>query len=293
MWLIPHGCRAGGLRSIGKLTRGAAAALAPAGEIVQRARRSGLPRTSPIQKAESALSNSNTLPWVIAVVATAIGAGAIGFFARPMIVSDAPVARPVQPQNPRDALPPGTTTERIEDWTLICTPSNEPERPICFAAQDIRTPPRDQNTPGQLLMALLAGYEGGGQRAFLVRAPLGVQLDQGLIFQMGDEQPAAFAFNACSDVSCDAQLVVPDGNFEKLEAAGSFTLGFVMADGTPVSGTVSMNGLGKAYERIIKPDVPAPTPAPAATPGAETPESAPVTGGGGDAPTPTPKPETP
>lgn len=232
------------------------------------------------------MSNSNTLPWLVAIVATAVGAGAIGFFARPYIDGTPAAPAPAQQQaaqDPRSALPPGTTTERVEDWTLICTPSNDPAKPICFAAQDIRT------DKGQLLMALLAGYEGTGQRAFLVRAPLGVQLDQGLIFQSGEDKPAAFAFTACSDVSCDAQLIIPDGNFGKLEAAGQFTLAYVMADGTPVKGTVSMKGLGKAYESIIKPD-PAPAPAEGAAPAA-TPEAAPDAGA--DAPTPSPKPETP
>ena len=72
---------------------------------------------------------------------------------------------------------------------------------------------------------------------------------------VGDEQPAAFAFSACTNISCDAQLVIPDGNFEKLEAAGEFALVYVLADGTPVKGMVSMKGLGKAYESIIKPEV--------------------------------------
>ncbi len=230
------------------------------------------------------MSNSNTLPWVIAVVATAIGAGAIGFFARPLIISEPAVQtrNQAQAQAEPQGLPPGTTTEQVDDWTLICTASSDPAKPVCFAAQDIRT------EQGQLLMALLAGYEASGKRAFVVRAPLGVQLDQGLIFQLGEEQPAAFAFMACSDVSCDAQLIVPDGNFEKLEAAGTFSLAYFMVDGTPVKGTVSMKGLGKAYERIIAPE---PQPAAAATPapGAETP----ATSGEADAPTPTPKPETP
>jgi len=235
------------------------------------------------------LSNSNTLPWLVAVIATAVGAGAIGFFARPYIdgTPAAAVAAPGQQAqpNPQATMPPGTTTTRIEDWTLICTPGQDPAAPICFAAQDIQT------DKGELLMALLAGYGPQAQRTFLVRAPLGVQLDRGLIFQMGDEQPAAFAFSACTNISCDAQLVIPDGNFEKLEAAGEFALVYVLADGTPVKGMVSMKGLGKAYESIIKPEVTAaPAPAEGATP---APEGEATPAPAGDAPTPTPKPSTP
>lgn len=226
------------------------------------------------------MANSNTLPWIVAVVATAIGAGAIGFFAHPYIAGTpaAPVpAQQAPAQQQANQLPPGTTTERYEDWSLICTASNDPAKPICFAAQDIRT------DKGQLVMALLAGYEAKGQRAFLVRAPLGVQLEQGIVFQMGEEKAAAFAFSSCSDVSCDAQLVIPDGNFGKLEAAGTFTLAYYLTDGTPVKATVSMKGLGKAYEKIIKPE-----PAPAATP-APTPAPVPEP----ETPTPSPKPTNP
>ncbi|MFT3810599.1 MAG: invasion associated locus B family protein [Micropepsaceae bacterium] len=224
------------------------------------------------------MSNSNTLPWLVAVLATAIGAGAIGFFARPYVdgptVAAAPAEAPAQEQRP--SLPAGTTSERMDDWTLICTPSNEPSKPICFAAQDIMTDDK------QLLMALLAGYDGQARRSFLVRTPLGVRLEQGLIFQMGDDKPAAFAFSSCNEVSCDAQLIIPEGNFEKLEAAGSFNLVYVLADGRPVKGTVSMKGLGKAYEKIIKPEVKEP---------AATPEAAPAPAG--ETPAPTPKPATP
>ncbi len=239
------------------------------------------------------MSNSNPLPWIAAIVLVAVGAGAGGYFARPLIDGPAPAAAPAvstaaqAAQEGRKVLPPGTTTTQVEDWTLICTPGEDPARPICFAAQDIRTQPAQGQKQGQLLLALIAGYDANGQRAFLVRAPLGVQLDQGLIFQIGEEKPIAFAFSACSDVSCDAQLIIPDGNFDKLEAAGSFTLAYIMAEGTPVKGTVSMKGLGKAYESIIKPDVaPAPTQAEGATP-----EAAPEAGD--ETPTPSPKPATP
>lgn len=231
------------------------------------------------------MANSNTLPWLVAVVATAIGAGAIGFFARPFI-DPAPTAAPQAAAQQQPQLPPGTTTEAFEDWTLICTASNDPTKPICFAAQDART------EQGQLLLAVLAGYEAGGQRAFLVRAPLGVQLDQGLVFQMGEEKAAAFAFTACSQASCDAQLIIPEGNFAKLEAAGSFTLAYLMADGTPVKATISMKGLGKAFEKIVKPE-PQPTPAaPAEGAPAEAPADA-APAGEDAAPAPTPKPTTP
>lgn len=231
------------------------------------------------------MSNSNTLPWLVAVVATAVGAGAIGFFARPMILGEAaaPAAAPQQQQAQagEPQLPPGTTTEKIEDWMLICSQTDDPAKPVCFATQDSRT------ANGQLILATLAGYNEQAQRTFLVRAPLGIQLDHGLTFQIGEEKATAFAFAACSQVSCDAQLVVPDGNFSKLEEAGAFTLAYVMGDGTPVRATISMKGLAKAYEKIIKPDV---APAPAAeTPAADPAPDAPA--GGTDAPTPTPKPE--
>lgn len=225
------------------------------------------------------MSNSNTLPWLVALLATAVGAGAIGFFARPYIEGPAAAPAPTQTptENQRQGLPPGTTSETMDDWTLICTPSKEPTKPICFAAQDILT------GQDQLLMALLAGYDSQARRSFLVRVPLGVRLEQGLIFQMGDEKPVAFAFSACNEASCDAQLIIPEGNFEKLDVAGSFNLAYVLSDGTPVKGTVSMKGLGKAYEKIIKPEVTTPPPTPEATP-AEA---------GADTPTPTPKPANP
>ncbi len=229
------------------------------------------------------MSNSNTVPWLVAVIATAIGAGAIGFFARPMILGEsaAPAAQQ-QAAGGEAALPPGTTTEKFDAWTLICSQTNDPAKPICFATQESHTP------EGQLILATLAGYNEQAQRTFLVRAPLGVQLDNGLIFQMGDDKPVAFAFSSCSQVSCDAQLIIPDGNFGKLEAAGSFNLAYMLADGTPVRATISMMGLGKAYEKIIKPEVkPAPAAdAPAATPAPDAPAA------GSDTPTPTPKPAT-
>lgn len=227
------------------------------------------------------MSNSNTLPWLVAVVATAIGAGAIGFFARPYIegVPANEVAQPRQ-DGASPALPPGVTTEAFGDWQLLCqaVPNGAD---ICFAAQDVKTP------EGQLVMNVLAGYEGKGNRAFMVRAPLGVDIAKGISFRMPTGKPIAFSFTACSQVSCDAQLEVPEDGYAKLEEAGSFELSYEIPGGDPIKAVISMKGLSDAYKKISKPQ---PAAAPAATPAPEAP--APATTGD-DAPTPTPKPSVP
>ncbi len=228
------------------------------------------------------MSNSNTVPWLVAVVATAIGAGAIGYFARPYIEGSpvGPVPQSQQQQAASGQLPPNVTTEQFGDWQLLC--QAVPDKPsICFAVQDIKTP------EGQLVLNVLAGYEAKGNRAFIVRAPLGVDIAKGVTFRMPTGKPIDFAFTACSQVSCDAQLEVPGDGFAKLEEAGSFELSYVAPGGDPVVSKISMKGLSDAFVKIVKPE-PVAAPAPAVEGPSGTPAPA-----GADTPTPTPKPATP
>lgn len=232
------------------------------------------------------MSNSSTLPWLVAVAATAIGAGAIGFFARPYI-EGTPASPPPQVQGQAPAapaadaaLPPNVTAEQFGDWQLVCQAVPNAES-ICFAVQDIKTP------EGQLVLNVLAGYEAKGNRAFIVRAPLGVDITKGVSFRMPTGQPIQFAFSACSQVSCDAQLEIPGDGFAKLEEAGSFELSYDIPGAAPIVSRISMKGLADAYTRIVKPGPAAAAPA-AGTPATETPAPADA-----DTPTPTPKPATP
>lgn len=222
------------------------------------------------------MANSNTLPWLVAVVATAVGAGAIGFFARPYIVADGQVvAQQTRPATEATReLPPNTTTEKFGAWDVLCqqVPSGTN---ICLAAYDAKT------ERGELVMNLIAGYAPNGEKTLLVRTPLGVQIDKGLSFRMPTGNPIAFAFTACSRDSCDAQLSLPEDGYKKLEEAGSFELSYEIAGAEPIKAMIPMDGLTAAYGKVTRPVPPAPaaaTPAPAA----ET-----------DAPTPTPKPSTP
>lgn len=224
------------------------------------------------------MSNSNTLPWLVAVLTTAVGAGAIGYFARPYIEGAPSAAVPEARQGEvAPTPPPGVTAETYGDWQLLCqdVPNGAP---ICFANQDIKTP------EGQLVMNVLAGYEAKGNRAFMVRAPLGVDIAKGVSFRMPTGKPIAFSFTACSQVSCDAQLEVPDDGYAKLEEAGSFELSYEIPGAEPIKAMISMKGLSDAYKKIARPQPPA---TPAATPAPVTPET------GDDVPAPTPKPSVP
>ena len=193
----------------------------------------------------------------------------------------AAVPEPLQPTQSAQAaepqLPPGATTEKIEDWTLFCQ-ADATGKKLCFATQDIRRP------EGGLLFALIAGYDVNASRTMLVRAPLGVQLDKGVEFKFGETQQDAFEFEACGNGSCDAVLTITDAGFSKLTEAGSFELAYTRGDGVRVPATVSMKGLAKAYESIEKPPAPppaAPSAAPAAVPSTPAPDGTPE---------PTPKP---
>jgi invasion protein IalB len=227
--------------------------------------------------------SSSTLPWVIALVASTVAAGAIGFAGGRMTAPVASAPEPLQPAQTASAepeLPPGATTQVIEDWTLFCQ-ANPAGETLCFATQEIRRP------EGGLLFALIAGYDVNASKTLLVRAPLGVQLDKGVEFKFGETQQDAFQFDACGNGSCDAILTMTEEGFVKLTEAGAFELAYTRGDGTRVPATVSMKGLAKAYESIRKPTVAPAAAAPAATPAAP---AAPSTAAPDGTPEPTPKP---
>lgn len=229
------------------------------------------------------MSNSNTLPWLVAIVITAVGAGAIGYLGRGYLEPTGPVPQAIpgaQAPAEQTPLPPNVTSEAYGDWQLLCQAVPDGKN-VCFAVQDIKTP------EGQLVLNVLAGYEAKGNKAFIVRAPLGVDISKGVTFRMPTGNPISFAFTACSQVSCDAQLEVPEDGYARLEEAGSFELTYDIPGAEPIKSSISMKGLTDAFKKIEKP-APVPAPAGEAPAALEAP-----TEGGADAPTPTPKPSTP
>lgn len=214
-----------------------------------------------------------------------VAAGALGFMAgrysadAPPPAPAVPVQQQAQGTGQQPQLPPGTTSEKLGDWTLFCQDiPNGGGKKYCFAMQEAL------NEQGKVVLAVLAGYDGNANRTLLVRAPLGVQIDTGVEFAMGDKKPEAFSFSACNQVSCDAVLVVSDEGYKQLTEAGKFELAFNIG-GKRMASSISMNGLAEAYTRIEKP-VPPAQPAPAAGGAAPPPAE-------GSPPQPSPKPETP
>jgi len=242
------------------------------------------------------LSNgsSSALPWAIAIVTTAIAAGTLGYFAGQYTAPPAaPVPTAAAPKETGDPgqLPPGVTAEKFGAWTVLCQEApNGPKS--CSAIQDVA------NERGQIVLSMVAGYDVNGQRALLVRVPLGIDLGMGLEFNLPGDKPVAFEFSACDQIGCNAILTVPEENFAKLAAAGSIELGYTRGDGVHVAASVKTDGMTEAYAKVERP---APRPAPAAPadgapaagePAAETPAATPAPAGE-TAPQPTPKPTTP
>ncbi len=231
--------------------------------------------------------SSSALPWAIAIVTTAIAAGTLGYFAGQYTAQPAapvPTAAAPQQRTEPNQLPPGVTTETIGAWTLICQETPD-KRQNCSAIQDVTNP------QGQIVLSMVAGYDVDGQRALLVRAPLGIDLGMGLEFNLPGDEPVAFQFTACDQISCNAILLVTEENFPKLAAAASIELAYTRGDGVRVPASVKTAGLSEAYTRIQRPAAPAAaTPAPTTPAEAAPAAPAPATEG---APQPTPKPTTP
>ncbi|MCC6920539.1 MAG: invasion associated locus B family protein [Alphaproteobacteria bacterium] len=236
-------------------------------------------------------NRSSVLPWTIAGVAAVVAAGALGFMAgRYTADTTAPVAPPAgrqqaagQDQPP--PLPPGTTSEKMGDWTLYCQEIPNAGKKSCFAMFE------SLNADRKVMLAVVAGYDTNANRTLLVRVPLGVQIDKGVEFALGGKPPEAFSFSTCNDVSCDAVLIVSDDGFKQLTEAGSFELAYTL-NGQRMASKVSMAGLPDAFGKIERP-TPPPTPPAAATPeGKPAPTPAPTPAPDGT-PQPTPKPTTP
>lgn len=194
----------------------------------------------------------------------------------------APAAAPPQQQaqgaQPPSQLPPGTTTEKYGDWTLFCQDVPNADKKSCFAMIETA------NQQGQVMLAVMAFYDNNANRSFLVRTPLGVQIDAGVEFAIGDKKPEAFSFSACNKISCDAVLTVSEEGFKQLTQAGKFELAYTLG-GQRVPSAIPMNGLADAFGKIERP-TPPPAPAADAKPAPAVEEAKPT-------PEPIPKPETP
>lgn len=211
--------------------------------------------------------SSSSLPWILTGVSGVVAALAVGFMAgrytAPEVPAPAPMQQGQQAQDPNQ-LPPGTTVENIEDWSLICQEANGQKG--CVAVQQA------VNAEQQLVLIVEAGYDDKAQRMLRVRTPLGVVLQNGVEFTIPGGEPQAYNFAACDQASCIAVLNVPEEGYTKLEAAGSFELAYTRQDGARVPATMSMKGLTAAYAKVPKPaPAAAPAEAPATTPPAETP----------------------
>lgn len=223
--------------------------------------------------------SSNALPWLVAGIAAVIAAGALGYMAGRYTAPEPAPAQQAAANRPPE-LPPGATTEQIEDWMLFCQQGAGAQK-VCFAMQEVA------NAEGQVMMAVVAGYDPNAVRTLVVRVPLGARLDAGVEFKVGDKDQGAFQFEACDQVSCNAVLQVPDAGYAELEKTGNFDLTYTRGNGQRLTGRVSMKGLTAAYAKIEKPVPPAAPPAEGAAPaeGTTPPATAPAE--------PAPAPATP
>ncbi len=214
---------------------------------------------------------------IITLLATAIGAGALGFVGGKYLFQPEPPAPALTTpaaadQTPTDpnALPPGASREEIGDWSLLCQ-AREAGGKDCVAIQNLGA------EDGRVLLRLVAGYGDQATPAIEVNAPLGVDLPRGLDFKFG-QQTEAFAFEYCSAVSCNATLSFPDGpSFEKLLAADHFEIALRLGGDKDAVFPVSLKGLKDAFAKIEKPaPQPAAAPAAPAAPPAEAPAQPPA-----------------
>lgn len=198
-------------------------------------------------------NGTSALTWTLAVVGIAIAGGG-GFMAGR---ATAPVPEPQPPAQiaPSETTPaptePQATREAIGSWTLICQPVAD-AKPSCVAMQNVVT------EKGEVILYVVAGYGDNGQKTMVARAPLGIQLNEGLTFKVGEQKPEVFAFTTCTPASCDAIMSFDDANFDKLVKQSSMSLSYTLADGGTVESKVVFDGLPAAYEKIERPAAPAP-----------------------------------
>ena len=90
----------------------------------------------------------------------------------------------------------------------------------------------------------------GVQKKLFIHAPLGVKLQNGIIYQIDDFELSSMQYAACYNVQgCQGLVEVNDSIIDQMKKGSAIKMRFTSINGKPIDGSVSLIGFTSAYTK--------------------------------------------
>jgi invasion protein IalB len=87
-----------------------------------------------------------------------------------------------------------------------------------------------------------------GDKKLFIHSPLGVKLQDGVLYQIDDNQTSSMQYHACFNVQgCQALLEVNDTMIQQLKDGQFIKMRFIALNGKSIAWTIPLAGFTKAY----------------------------------------------
>jgi invasion protein IalB len=170
----------------------------------------------------------------------------------PAVAPPAP-APPVSSAQPMQGGTPQRTTATYDDWIVQCeTQVGPPPVKACEMTQVTQLQVQGKTQPFTRAAILRPAKERPSR--LVVQVPVNVSFSTNVRIQVSDSDPGlAVAFARCVPAGCFAEFDIKDDILKKFRSAtAAGKLSFADASGHELSVPFSFNGLGQAYDALMK-----------------------------------------
>jgi invasion protein IalB len=138
------------------------------------------------------------------------------------------------------------TVKTYGDWQYKCEKYGANKETRCYILYSAVVP----KTKTRILQMAVA-MEGPGQGPLaILTAPLGVQLEEGLLLQVDGGETIRLPFKICAPGGCIAPRPLNDDNISELERGARLLVGFYNTAGELVAVPVSLKGFTAAFDAL-------------------------------------------
>ena len=170
----------------------------------------------------------------------------------PTVAQPAP-AQPVPSSQATQGGTPQRTTATYDDWVLQCeTQPGPPPVKACEMTQVTQLQVQGKSQPFTRAAILRPAKDRPSR--LMVQVPVNISFSSNVRIQIGDSDPVLAApFARCVPAGCFAEFDIKDDTLKKFRSAtAAGKLSFADATGHDLSVPFSFNGLGQAYDALLK-----------------------------------------
>lgn len=163
----------------------------------------------------------------------------------PFVLAAAPAAS-AQQAPAASTAPVRTETVVFDNWVVTCRDRLEKgSKKSCVATLKVT-----ESKSKKIVLLWQIGQNAAGVPTYLVRAPLGVRLKDGVQITIGKGKPRKIDFVSCGTNGCAATAPFEDAFGKELASAKEAVASFVLANGQTVNVTLPIAGIDKALPAL-------------------------------------------